>query len=906
MDDRDAELGFREVDLPLRAEVSDLGAALGDVLREEGGDALFEKVEAARLAARAWREGDEDALVVLEGELRGLSTRTAQELTRAFSSYFGLVNLAEQVHRIRRRRHRACEGSEPQPGGLDAVVLDLAKSGVPWSSVREALDRLRVVPVFTAHPTRAVRRSLLGREQDIARALIERVRSGPMMDLEADALRGRIRTSIAVAWQTEEHSDLRPTVADEAEYVLFYLTDVVYRVVPRFYEALEHALVAGYGEQAELDDLGPILSFASWVGGDMDGNPNVGADTIRAALARHRTLAIQRYRAEAKSLYSLLSQSTTRVPVEPELTARVEAYRASMPEVAARIPARYANMPYRQMFFFVMARLEATEAGAPIAYRAPGSLLEDLLTVARSLRANRGRQAGYFHVIRFVRRVRTFGFHLAALDVRQDSLVHRQVVGRLLGLDDFSERPREQREALLIDALGNSSSTSSDDPTVIRTLDVFKAIDQAHATYGPDAFGPYIISMAQGADDALAVLWLARQAGLVDAGGQVPLDIAPLFETIDDLQAARSVMASLFTNPVYRDHLRARGGEQIVMLGYSDSSKDGGITVSRWSLYQAQSALVREAAEAGVSITFFHGRGGTAGRGGSKPRQAILAEPSGAVRGRLRVTEQGEIIHAKYGLRGIAMRTLSLMAASTLEVTARASRFQPDPAHLEVMEGIARESRLAYHALMHEHPDLFAYFRDATPIDVIERMNIGSRPSSRRQQRGIGDLRAIPWVFAWTQSRHMLPGWYGLGTGLQWAVQEVGIEVLRTMRAAWPLLENLLSDVEMVLAKCDFDIAKRYASLAGEVGTRVFPIVTSEFDRTRTLVLDVVERENLLDRDPVIQRNVRLRNPYVDPMSLLQVDMLSRWREGDRQDPHLERALFATVRGISRGLQNTG
>lgn len=908
MSDNANELEFRDVDLPLRADVRDLGSLLGDVLVEEAGVALFERVEAARHAARAWRAGDDGALVSLEAQLRDLPTRTAQELTRAFSSYFGLVNMAEQVHRIRRRRQRACERAVPQPGGVEAVIHDLAREGVDFDTLRAELQRLRVVPVFTAHPSRAVRRTLLSREQEIARALVERMQAGPLMDLEREAIRGRIRTSIAVAWQTEEHTELRPTVAEEAEYVLFYLTDVVYRVVPRFYESLERALREVYGAEASLDGISPVLSFASWVGGDMDGNPNVDADTIRASLARHRDLIVERYRNEAETLYALLSQSTTRVQVDPELSARVEAYRAAMPEASGGTPARYGTMPYRQMLAFVMARLEATLAGASFGYRGPRDLLEDLGPMARSLLANNGRHAGWFQVMRFIRRVQTFGFHLASLDVRQEASVHREVAGRLLGIGDFTQRSSQERATLLTEALSGEREAvgQRDDPDVLRTLDVFRAIGEGREAYGPDAFGPYIISMAQGPDDALAVLWLARQAGLVDGTGQVPLNIAPLFETVGDLEASRTVMASLFAEPSYRRHLEGRGRQQVVMLGYSDSSKDGGITASRWSLYQAQSALVREAELAGVSLTFFHGRGGTAGRGGSKPRKAIVAEPPGAVRGALRVTEQGEIIHAKYGLRGIAMRTLSLMAAATLEVTTRGARFHPSDDELDLMASIAARSREAYRALVHEHPDLFPYFRHATPIDVIERMNIGSRPSSRRKQRGIGDLRAIPWVFAWTQSRHMLPGWFGLGSGLAWAAEQAGVPMLRALWRDFPLFENLVSDVEMVLAKCDLQIARRYASLAGETGQRIFPIIEQELERTRAMVLEVTEHENLLDGDPVIQRNVRLRNPYVDPMSLLQIDLLGRWRDGNRQDPHLERALFATVRGIARGMQNTG
>jgi len=393
----------------------------------------------------------------------------------------------------------------------------------------------------------------------------------------------------------------------------------------------------------------------------------------------------------------------------------------------------------------------------------------------------------------------------------------------------------------------------------------------------------------------------------VDRHGCVPLDIAPLFETTEDLETAAATVRSLLDDPVYRDHLATRGGEQVVMLGYSDSSKGAGMAASRWALYRAQEELVTLAREAGVRLSLFHGRGGTVSRGGSKPREAILAEPPGAVDARLRVTEQGEIINAKYGLRGIATRTLELMAGATLEATALASsRPAPDAAWRAAMDTAAAESHRAFRALVYDDPAFYRYFRSVTPIDVIERLRIGSRPSTRRAQQGIDDLRAIPWVFAWTQSRNLLPAWYGVGSGLQAAMDVHGLDTLRTMAALWPFFANLLADTEMVLAKADMGIATRYAELAGDMGAPITAAIRAEFERTCALVCQLRDCDELLDREPTLQRAIRLRDPYVDPMSLLQVDLLQRWRDGDRQDEELEAALFATVRGIARGMQNTG
>jgi phosphoenolpyruvate carboxylase len=445
------------------------------------------------------------------------------------------------------------------------------------------------------------------------------------------------------------------------------------------------------------------------------------------------------------------------------------------------------------------------------------------------------------------------------------------------------------------------------DGETARTLGVFSCIADAHRYFGSDAIGPYIISMARGPDDPLAVLYLARQSGLRDAEGAVPLDIAPLFETVADLDGAGATLESLLADPVYSAHVKARGGRQIVMLGYSDSSKESGLAASRWALHRAESALSEAAARSGVELTLFHGRGGTPSRGGSKPRAGILAQPPGVMKGRFRVTEQGEIIHAKYGLRGIALRTLELMTGAVLESSALDStRPGPKAEWRDAMDTIAAAARAAFRSLVYEDPDFIAYFRQATPIDIIERLEIGSRPASRREGGGIESLRAIPWVFSWMQNRHLLPGWYGIGRGLEAAADSHGVKVLLEMAHEWPFFATLLADVEMALAKADMGIAERYSRLAGEIGKGIFPRLRDEYDHTADRICRILATGEVLEREPVLRRSIQLRNPYVDPISLLQVDLLARWRAGGRHDPELEGALKVTVRGIARGMQNTG
>ena len=893
-------LQFADTDTLLRDDVRRLGAMVGQVLAEQVSPAFLEQVEQLRRDAIARREQELPVDALAHG-LAAIPLQDAEALVRAFASYFDATNLAERVHRIRRRRDYQRLGDAPQPGGLEAVLRGLRDAGVTLDDLRAQLDTMQVEPVFTAHPTEAVRRVLLVKEQTIVERLIadiDRSRTPP----ERGADDARIRQSLTTAWQTNEAPPHKPAVADEVEHIGFYLGNVLYRVLPVFYEAFADAVEQVYGERIALP---PLLRFGTWVGGDMDGNPNVGAATIRDALAAQRQQALACYLGDLRALGDILTQSEGRAGFDPRILERVAQARALLPEGAVYSRPRLEDMPYRQFLYAIRARLEATATDAQGGYPDAAAFIDDLALIDASLRDHRGDHAGRFALARILWRARTFGFHMAALDLRQDSAVHDDALGALEGGIDWAALPLQARIDRLHALIDGAAPVVADASPAAASLDVFRSVHQLRERLGEHAFGPYIISMSRTAADALAVLALARIAGCV-AEGAVPLDVAPLFETVDDLQAAPAVMRALFDDPVYRRHLAARGDRQTVMLGYSDSAKDGGILASRWALQRAQVDLLALAREAGVHIVFFHGRGGSVSRGGGKTERAVMAAPRGSVDGRLRVTEQGEVIHRKYGIRALALRNLEQMSGAVLRASLRPRPAEPrEGTWRAIAAELAGASRAHYRALVHEHPDFTAYFRTATPIDVIERLHIGSRPS-RRRDGGVANLRAIPWVFSWSQNRSGLTGWYGIGTALRHGIDTHGLDAMAAMARDWPFLAAVIDDVEMLMAKSDLDIFERYSLLAGELHTVFFPEVVDEFERARDAILAIKGRDELLADDYRLRLSIRLRNPYVDPISLLQVDLLRRWRAAGSEDDATLRALVATVNGIAAGIQNTG
>ena len=895
----------------LRDDVHALGALVGEILAEQGGDSLFKLVELDRVAAIGRREGDEKARLELAASVRDRPPALARDLVRAFSTWFQVVNLAERVHRIRRRRDYFLKDSNrPQPGGVEDAILALKTQGLSFKDVLDLLSTLRIEPVFSAHSTESTRKTLLHKQQRIAQLLLDRL-DPTLTPHELRTIWSSIRIELTAAWQTEEHPRERLTVADEREQVLFYLVEILYRVVPAFYEELAQALEKVYGVQADSIELPPMLHFGSWVGGDMDGNPDVHAKSIRETLARQQHVIINRYFEEVQVVAQRLSQSASRVSISPELASRIEQYMTLLPSARAITPARHDRMPYRVFLAQIGERLRATYEGRANSYEKAQQFRDDVRLVAASLQANKGTHAGLYYVRRLLRRIDTFGFHLATLDVRQHASVLHQVISR--GYDDpqWPQRPSAERRAFLTDALERDRGPTIElDALGKRNLAVFEAIMQGRHRYGPKAVGYFIVSGTKGSDDVLAALLLARWASVYDKQtGEVALDIAPQFESVNCLERCGEMVQELLADPLYQRHLEAHGRQQCVLLGYSDSNKEVGTCASRVAIHQAQQSLAQVLAAAGDRPVVFHARGGSPARGGGRIDAMVMAAPAGAMSGVLRIREQGETIKQGYGLRPIAMRTLerAFNALSFTTAAAKRGKLPPEsPAFLECATTLANASRAAYRRLVHEQPEFFEYFRAVTPIDVIERMQIGSRSIHREENKGVDGLLPVPWVFAWTQTRHMVPGWYGAGTGLRVAIEKHGLERLRETYTNWFFLRNLLDDVETMLARADMDIAEQYQVLAPEPLRRFFADVRAEYDTAREHILAIKNSRTLLDTDPTLQRAIQLRNPYVDPMNLMQVDLLQRWRDTGRRDRDLFEALLASIAGIAQGLQSTG
>ena len=903
MNEYRSSIVFATPDIPLRDDVRRLGALVGDLLAEQVSTQFFDDVEQVRTRAIARRESDAP-LSDLNDALTGLPPARAEAMVRAFSTYFQVVNIAERVHRIRRRRDYQRAGTAtPQPDGLQDALVNLKAQGVTLDELAEWLPRIDIEPVFTAHPTEAVRRALLEKEQLMVASLVDNL-DGQRTPGEAAADAARFRMALTASWQTTDSSPVRPTVEDEREHVGFYLVQVLYRVIPVLYESLQQALLDTYGQELPLPRL---LRFGTWVGGDMDGNPNVDAGTIRNTLDAQRQAVLGRYQKDLLQLASLLSQSTERVAVSDELQARVEHYKVLLPKVTSR--PRHADMPYRLLNDRMRARVQATMEDAEGAYASPQELTDDIELILRSLHENKGDHAGGFAVRRLLWRVRTFGFHLARLDVRQESTVHGRALASVLdGQEAWDAADAVTRAARLAPfASGEQALPASNEEGGERLDAVFAALADARHRHGADALGSYIISMAHDRSDVLAVLALARRGGLVDDAGAVPLDIAPLFETVDDLKRGTDTLRDLLADPVYRTHLASRGDVQMVMLGYSDSGKDGGIAASRWGLQRAQVELLEVAAENDIRLTFFHGRGGSISRGGGKTTHAVDASPRGSIDGRLRVTEQGEVIHRKYGIRALALRSLEQSTGAVLRSSLRPRAAEPrEEQWRPVMDLIAQKSADAYRAFVGQK-DFMQYFRLATPIDVIERMTLGSRPSRRLgEDAALTNLRAIPWVFAWSQARAVIPGWYGVGSGLQAAIDAGHEGLLKEMARDWPFFSTFLDDIAMVLSKGDLTIAEQFSQLSGALHGRFFPQIQGELELTSQWILALTGQDALLQHDQRLALSIRLRNPYIDPISVLQVDLLRRWRESGGEDDDVLRALVACVNGVSQGVQNTG
>jgi phosphoenolpyruvate carboxylase len=908
----------------LRDDVRLLGSLVGRVLREQRGPGLLDDVEWIRRKSIELRErqsatGD----LELVEYIGSLDHATLVELIRAFCVYFHLINVAEENHRLRvLNEHEARSGAEPRPESIAAAMRDLKKRNVPPHEVASFVTRLDFRPVFTAHPTEARRRTVLEHLRRLA-SCVTKLDDPRITFPERERLIDRLLEDITILWQTEELRAERPKPLQEVRNGLYFFEHTVYRVIPTIYRDLEAALARYYPELPVPQH--PIIQFGSWMGGDQDGNPLVDADTVEETLRLHRDTVLRLYIAEVGDLLSELSQSVKRIGESVELAECVGSDLEFFPHLVKQARSRNPHEPYRQKLSVILERLRATRLTRPSephpdAYEDASRLLADLEGLSRALDVHRGARVSGGRLRDLLWRVRTFGFHLAKLDLRQESDAHETVVAKVLshgGHADYESLDEAGRCDVLVAALaeppkGFLPDVAGIDDAVGRTAAVFERLPAWQDFYGTDACDSYVISLTHHPSDVLEVLFLAREAGLVEFRGdkaKSSLDIVPLFELIDELERCESMVDSLLRLPLFRAQVSARGDRQEIMLGYSDSNKDGGYLTSNWKLYNAERALPATCSAHGVDVLLFHGRGGAIGRGGGPTARAIMAMPQEARTGRLKMTEQGEVVYARYSNPNIARRHLEQVFHSMILAGFDHERVERESAWSRVTSSLSQRSYGVHRKLVYDHPHFLSFFFQATPIQEVSRLNIASRPASRGALEDIRLIRAIPWVFSWTQSRFNVPGWYGLGTALSDHIEHSpdGTGELRAMYREWPFFRSLIDNAQISLATADMRIAWLYARLAETEGRdEVFDLIRSEHERAVRAILEVTTQSEILENS-VLGRLIRLRNPYVDPLHFAQASLLRRLRSlGDQDADHVHAAVLQTINGIAAGLQTTG
>jgi len=958
-----------EKDAPLRRDIRMLGNALGRAIQQHNGFTVFATVEQLRRNCKRLRECAEtlarsseaqvatqklhDEIAALDREITqvvdGCDLDTAIDVIRAFTVYFHLVNTAEQHHRTRRRFvYEVSNMSSTQRGSLAALVEFFQRNDMSAHSIQQLLNQLSIELVFTAHPTEATRRSLITKSRQVAELLEAYDHKAQMTPRQYATWLRELESVVALLWRTDavRHVRLQPT--DEIKMGTYYLDEILYNAVPELYAELEQLLSAGYPREQLA--VPAFLRFGSWIGGDQDGNPNIGPGTLQEALHLQRSHVIEHYRSSLEALAQECTQSLKYCSITAALQESLWCDAACMGDFDRELGAQTAQEPYRRKLSFMWRRLGATlsmareankrevnQADQGIAYTAAEGLLADLELVRESLLADGESDVAGGQLATVIRQVQVFGFHFAALDVRQHSERHAAALGELLcasGLlhEDYTTLNETERMRVLEDLLRDPRilpvhSVKFSESTA-HVLETFESIRRAREEFGSGAVTCYIISMARTLSDLLEVQFFCKQVGITR------LPIVPLFETIEDLRSCTEILESAFTHPIYQAWVEACNKQQQVMLGYSDSSKDGGILTSSWELYQAQCRLAELGERHSIGITIFHGRGGAIGRGGGPIYEAILGQPPGTINGRIRVTEQGEMLSFKYGLPAIALRNLELVVAGVAQssipgdlLVDTAANTEDSEGWWETMDRLSASAHIRYSRFIYDDPAFLRYFEQATPILELDWLNIGSRPARRTKGRRIEELRAIPWVFSWMQSRYVLPSWYGVGGALEEYTAEAPerLAQLQEMYRSWPFMRAFLDNLQMTLSKADMHIASHYASLVDdeEMRRRISDEIEQEYERTRRILLLIAGGSALLDNAPVLQRSIQLRNPYVDPLSYFQVALLRRLRslggplvldeteqqaasDQERERARLTYAVLLTINGIAAGLRNTG
>lgn len=914
----------REATEPMREDIRLLGAILGDTVREQSGEDVFDLVERARVESFQVRRSEIDRSQ-LAALFDGVDVHQAIPVIRAFTHFALLANVAEDIHRERRRAVHVAAGEPPQRSSLAATYLKLESAELDSATVADALTGALVSPVITAHPTETRRRTVFDTQHRITELMRLRA-SGLTTTGDGRDIERELRRCILTLWQTALIRLSRLKIQDEIETGLRYYPAAFFDVIPKVNAEVRTALQARWPDANLLSE--PILRPGSWIGGDRDGNPNVTAEVVRLATGNAAYTAFDHYFAEITALEQELSMSARLVKVTDELTALAE---------TCAEPAR-ADEPYRRALRGIHGRLTATaraildrqpERELDLGldrYGAPDELLADLDVVDASLRANGSAVVADDRLSRLREAVHVFGFHLSGLDMRQNSDVHEEVIAELLAWagvhPDYASLSEDDRVEILVAELGTRRPLVGENAELSelarKELDIVAAAARAVRVFGPQAVPNYIISMCQSVSDMLEAAILLKEAGLLDASGEhpyAPVGIVPLFETIDDLQRGASILEAVLDLPLYRAMVHARGEQQEIMLGYSDSNKDGGYLAANWALYRAELDLVESARKTGIRLRLFHGRGGTVGRGGGPSYDAILAQPPGAVKGSLRLTEQGEIIAAKYAEPRAAHRNLETLLAATLESTLLDVEGLGDTAEpaYEVLDDLAARAQRAYADLVHDTDGFVEYFKASTPVSEIGALNIGSRPTSRKPTTSIADLRAIPWVLAWSQSRVMLPGWYGTGTAVEEWINggpespDEKLAVLRDLYERWPFFRSVLSNMAQVMAKADMGLAARYSELVEDEALRhrVFDKIVDEYHRTVRMHEVITGHDDLLADNPALARSVFNRFPYLEPLNHLQVELLRRYRAGDAEEL-VQRGILLTMSGLATALRNSG
>lgn len=906
----------------LRRDVKKLGNILGEILIHHGGMELFNEVESIREMTKKLRQSfDEETYVNLKAKIKQLRPPIRQHVIRAFSIYFHLINIAEQNHRIRRRKQYQLSENEIQPFSIEYAVSKIKDYGIPYEALQKVINQLSIELIITAHPTEATKRTVLEIQKRIS-TILRQLDSKEISEIERQLLEDQLYNEVTALWQTDELRHRQPRVLDEVQNGLYYFDETLFDILPAVHEELEMQLKEYFPDYDW--NVPNFLYFGSWIGGDRDGNPNVTPEVTWQTLEMQRALVLKKYEKAVNELMRKFSHSTNRVAIDERFVRAVESEEQIYLDANERWMVE--SEVYRRKFAIILKRLR--EVGkSDIGYRSYEEFLHDLEQICHHAEKHQPKGYKLRSIRKLIRQVQLFGFHLATLDIRNHSSEHEYAISEILRTvnitDHYSELSEQEKIDILVKVLKDprpllliEQQYSKQTENILK---VFRLIRKAHKVFGKRSIQVYIVSMTQSPSDLLEVLVLAKEAGIyrLYADGRVESDlhIAPLLETIDDLVAGPNIMQQLFELDVYRRHLQERNNLQEIMLGYSDGSKDGGTLTANWKLFKAQLEIHNIAKEYGLHLKFFHGRGGSLGRGGGPLNTSILSQPMETLGDGVKITEQGEVLSSRYLLGDIAFRNLEQAASALLDASAQVSSASKvevirKPEWEAAMEEISSYALEKYQSLVFRDPDFLTYFNQATPLKEIGALNIGSRPMSRKNSERFEDLRAIPWVFAWTQSRHLIPAWYAAGTGFVKFINKdpKNLAMLQEMYREWSFFQSTINNIQMALMKADMMTAKEYLTLVKDpaIAERIYENIREEYERTKEAVLKISGNDELLAHRVNIQESVYRRNPYVDPLNFLQVELIQQLRDTEYPSYELLTEVLLTINGVAAGLVNTG